>query len=137
MNNAIKNSEIEVTKRSIYNGGRRSATYDARGTLRGVEFSVTAKSKKEAIEAAKAEIEFMLSAGSFEAGGCAVRPSGFQSWDFVLPGRCVMSYGAASLQAAIDYAAWSYRDHADAAAFLLAVQNRRCDQLGLSHVDAQ
>lgn len=124
MNNVIKNNEIEVTKRSIYNpyGRGRKTTYDAVGTLRGVEYNVTASSRKEAIEQAKAEIAYLLSAGSFEAGSCAVRPIGFQSWEFALPGRVVMSYGATDLAAAVAKAAESYSEHEDAQEFVRAVR---------------
>jgi hypothetical protein len=123
--NAIKNSEINVERRAIYAAGRRKrVTYDARGELHSVRYSVTAPSKAEAVALAKEEIAYVLAAGSFEAGGCAVRCTGLRSWDFSLPGRCVMSFGAADLAAAIDYAAWSYRDHEDAQAFYAVVKAR-------------
>lgn len=121
--NAIQNSEISVERRSIYAGGRRKrVTYDARGTLQGVSYSVSEPTKAAAIAKAKEEIAYVLAAGSYEAGGCAVRCTGLRSWDFQLPGRCVMSFGAADLAAAVDYAAWSYREHEEAQEFCAAVK---------------
>lgn len=124
VNDTIKNSEIEVSKRSIYAYGRKSTVYDARGTLRGVAYNVTTKSKKETIAQAKAEIAYLLSAGEFVAGGCVVRANGFQSWEFVLPGRCVMSFGAVNLAEAISTAAGAYNDHPEAAEFCRTVGAR-------------
>jgi hypothetical protein len=126
MKTEIKNSEINVEKRAVYEfGKRRRFVWDARGTLRGIEYRATAATKPEAIAQAKAEIVFLLSAGSFEAGGCAVRPSGFQAWDFLLAGtRCVMCFGAPDLSAAIARAASDYADHPDAAEFCRAAAAR-------------
>ena len=51
MSNAIKNSEINVERRAIYTPGGRGkrVMYEARGTLRGVDYSVGAPTKAEAI----------------------------------------------------------------------------------------
>lgn len=130
--------KIAVEKRTVYEfGKRRRVVYDARGELRGVRYAVTASSRREAVSLAFAEVGYVSTAGSFEAGGCAVVCNGFESWEFRLPGRCVMSYGAADLAAAVSYAAWSYREHPEAQAFRLAAANERCAELGLSPVDAQ
>lgn len=130
----IKDSEINVERRTVYGHGGRGKryTYDARGTLRGVEYSATAPTKAEAIALAKRDVEFVSAAGTFEAGGCRVTCTDFESWSFELPGNgtrrfgCAMLYGAADLAAAIARAANDYREHPDAQDFCRAAADFTC-----------
>lgn len=126
---AIKTSEIIVERRSIYTPGGRGkarAVYDARGKLHGVEYSVCAPTKAEAVALAKRDIAYVSAAGSFEAGGCKVTCNGFESWCFELPGTvpgrrgCAMVFGAADLASAIARAAGDYREHPEAQEFCAA-----------------
>lgn len=119
----IKSREINVERRSIYGayGRGKRVTYDAHGTLRGVEYRVTAPSKPEAVRLAIAEIEYVAAAGEFSAGGCRVACIGFEAWAFTMPGWLgSFCFGAVDLDAAIKRAAEAYSDHPDAGEFCRA-----------------
>lgn len=115
---------IAVEKRSIYEFGKRRRTvYDARGTLAGIEYSVTGKTPAEARALALRDVDYVRGAGFAEAMGCAVRPVCHEGWAFSIePRGVVMSYGAIDLAAAVARIVESYNDHPDVQGFIAAVK---------------
>jgi len=118
---------IAVEKRTVYEFGKRKrkrTVYDARGTLAGIEYSVTGKTPAEARALAMRDVEYVRAAGFAEYAGCTVRPTAFESWEFTLPGtRCVMCYGAATLKDAVLRAANDYREHPECVQFCEIVRS--------------
>jgi hypothetical protein len=114
---------VTVEPRTIYSFGKRKArVFDARLVVDGWDFRATKSTRREAIEAVRADADYVASAGTLEGHGCQLYAQGVGEWCFVLPSGGAMCFGAENLRAAFRRVASDYSDHEGCAAFFAQVR---------------
>lgn len=110
----------QITKRSVYQGRRRSVVFDAK-CGEACDCRVTAANRKAAIVALAAEHTYVTSSPSLERRRCKLYAIGCESWCFEFrrgTGRmCSMTFAAKDWIAAYERALADYGTHEDCVAF--------------------
>lgn len=112
--------QTQITKRSLYQGRRRSVVFDAR-CGETCDCRVTATTFTAAIVALTAEHAYVTSSPSLERHGCKLSAIGFESWCFEFrrgTGRgASMTFAAKDWIVAYERSLADYGTHEDCVAF--------------------